>query len=131
MRLDDATILIVDDEPILLEVCSVWLKKSGFQRIFTAADGVEALVLIGERKVDVLITDIHMPKMGGVQLIEAIRERGYSVPSIFFMSAYMDLEPREMHRLGVKRFLDKPFDAGILVEAVTTSLGESIEFYGK
>jgi CheY-like chemotaxis protein len=125
MRLNEATVLIVDDEPILQEVCAFWLKQGGCQQVFTASDGLEALALIEERKVDMLIADIHMPKMDGVELIRTIRGRDFSVPGIVFMSAYMDVDLAEMYNLGVTKFLEKPFTAEILVEAVETSLSEA------
>ncbi len=126
MTLDEVTILIVDDEPILQEVCALWLKQGGCQQVLTASNGLEALVLIEERKVDVLITDVHMPKMDGMVLIRTIRERGFSIPGIIFMSAYTDVDLAELSSLGVKKFLEKPFTSEILLEAVTTSLCEGV-----
>jgi YesN/AraC family two-component response regulator len=122
MTLDEVTILIVDDEPILQEVCALWLKHGGYQQVLTASNGLEALVLIEEQKVDVLITDVHMPKMDGMVLIKTIRERGFSIHGIISMSAYPDVDLAELSNLGVKKFLEKPFTAEILLEAVTTSL---------
>jgi len=124
MMLDEATILIVDDEPILQEICTLWLKQGGFRQVLTASNGLEALVLIEERKIDLLITDVHMPQMDGMVLIRTIRERGFSIPSIIFMSAYTDVDLAELSNLGVKKFLEKPFTPEILLEAVTTSLCE-------
>jgi CheY-like chemotaxis protein len=126
MTLDEVTILIVDDEPILQEVCALWLKRGGYQQVLTSSNGLEALVLIEERKVDVLITDVHMPKMDGMVLIRTIRERGFSIPGIIFMSAYTDVDLAELSSLGVKKFLEKPFTPEILLEAVTTSLCEGV-----
>jgi CheY-like chemotaxis protein len=126
MMLDEATILIVDDEPILQEVCALWLKLGGCQQVLIASNGLEALVLIEERKVDMLITDIHMPKMDGMVLIKTIRERGFSIPGIISMSAYTDVDLAELSNLGVKKFLEKPFTPEILLEAVTTSLCEGV-----
>jgi YesN/AraC family two-component response regulator len=120
MTLDEATVLIVDDEPILQEVCALWLKQGGCQQVLTASNGLEALVLIEERRVDVLITDVHMPKMDGIVLIRKIRERGFSISGIISMSAYTDVDLAEMSNLGVKKFLEKPFTLEILLEAVAT-----------
>jgi CheY-like chemotaxis protein len=122
MRLEEATILIADDEPILREVCALWLKEGGCCEVLTASDGREALGYIEVRKVDILIADIHMPKMDGVVLIRTIRERGFSIPAIIFMSAYLDVDLREMTNLGVKEFLQKPFTAETLLEIVAARL---------
>jgi YesN/AraC family two-component response regulator len=126
MTLDEVTILIVDDEPILQEVCALWLKRGGYQQVLTASNGLEALVILEERKVDVLITDIHMPKMDGVVLIRTIRERGFSILGIISISAYTDVDLAEMSNLGVKKFLEKPFTSEILLEAVTACLCEGV-----
>ena len=83
-------------------------------------------MLIEERKVDVLITDVHMPKMDGMVLIRTIRERGFSIPGIISMSAYTDVDLAELSNLGVKKFLEKPFTQEILLEAVTASLSEGV-----
>jgi len=125
MRLDEATVLIVDDEPILREVCTFWLKQGGCSSVFTAADGLEALMIIEERKIDVLITDIHMPTMGGVELIRTIRKKNIPVQTIFFMSAYMGIKLAELGDLTATKFLEKPFTAEIMLEAVTSALAEA------
>ncbi len=126
MTSDEATILIVDDEPILREVCALWLKQCGFHQVLTASNGLEALVIVEERSIDVLITDVHMPKMDGMVLIRMIRERGFSISGIVCMSAYTDVNLAELSNLGVKKFLEKPFTSEILLEAVTTSLSEGV-----
>ena len=126
MKLDETTILVVDDEPILQQVCALWLKNGGYQKVFTASNGLEALLIFEERKVDVLITDIHMPKMDGIVLIRTIRERGFFISGITAMSAYTDVNLVELWKLGVKKFLEKPFTSEILLEAVATSLSEGV-----
>jgi CheY-like chemotaxis protein len=126
MTLDEIIVLIVDDEPILQEVCAFWLKQGGYRRVLTASDGIEALAIVEGGRVDVLIADIHMPKMNGMALIRTIRERGLSIPGVIFMSAYMDFDPAEMFNLGVLKFLEKPFTLEILLEAVETTLSGAI-----
>jgi two-component system response regulator VanR len=126
MTLDEATILIVDDEQILQEVCALWLKRDGYQQVLTASNGLEALVILETRKVDLLITDVHMPKMDGIVLIRTIRELGFSISGIISMSAYTDVDLAELSSLGVKKFLEKPFTSEILLEAVKASLSEEV-----
>jgi CheY-like chemotaxis protein len=125
MTLDEIIVLIVDDEPILQEVCAFWLKQGGYRRVLTASDGIEALTILEGGRIDMQIADIHMPKMDGMALIRTIRERGLSIPGIIFMSAYMDFDPAEMFNLGVMKFLEKPFTVEILLEAVETTLSEA------
>jgi CheY-like chemotaxis protein len=125
MILDEIIVLIVDDEPILQEVCAFWLKQGGYRRVLTASDGIAALTILEGGRIDLLIADIHMPKMDGMALIRTIRERGGSIPGIIFMSAYMDFDPAEMFDLGVTKFLEKPFTVEILLETVETTLSEA------
>ena len=93
--------------------------------MLTVSDGLEALALIEVLKIDILIADIQMPNMGGVVLIRTIRERGFSIPGIIVMSAYLDVDLMEMTGLGVKEFLEKPFTAEILLQSVVDGLPET------
>jgi two-component system response regulator AtoC len=126
MKRCNITILVVDDEPILREVCVFWLKRGGFERVLAAVDGADALVVLAEHRVDVLITDIHMPKMGGLELVTTMRERGLA-PIILFMSAYTDIDLTEMHNLGVEQLLVKPFELETFLQVVTTSIEGAAE----
>src|ERR1035438_4781454 len=74
MRLEEATILVVDDEPDLREVFSAWLQQAGCL-VFTAANGAEALEVLDAQKIDALVSDIRMPVMDGIALVQAIYEK--------------------------------------------------------
>lgn len=65
-------LLIVDDEPAQREALSGFLKKKGFQ-VFTAADGKEALALIRSQLIDLVLTDLRMPEMDGLELLRRIK----------------------------------------------------------
>jgi CheY-like chemotaxis protein len=62
MRIEEARILVVDDELELLEIFAAWLGRSGCE-VFTAPNGAEALKTLQTEKIDVLISDIRMPIM--------------------------------------------------------------------
>lgn len=118
MLLSEAKVLVVDDEIALREMFGKWLRASGCANVQTAADGVEALQSILANPVDVLITDVRMPGMTGVELVRELAGRGKLVPCIIFVSAFADVDAREMYDLGVEIFLSKPFQLEELSEAV-------------
>jgi CheY-like chemotaxis protein len=121
MTLTTATVLLVDDEPDLLEIFGNWLGRSGY-RVFTAPNGAEALKVLAVEAVDVLISDIRMPIMDGPTLVRSIRERGLMIPSIIFVSGFGDVDLREMHALGVEAMIEKPLNREALLAAITASL---------
>jgi CheY-like chemotaxis protein len=121
MKLEDATILVVDDEKDLREIFSAWLGRRGC-RVLTAANGLEALKVLETEKIDVLVSDIRMPVMGGVALVRTIHEKKLVIPSIIFVSGYGDVEAREMYGLGVELLMEKPLSRNDLIRALEESL---------
>jgi CheY-like chemotaxis protein len=107
MKLEKATILVADDEAELREIFAAWLGRKG-STVLTAANGAEALTALETAKVDVLVSDIRMPVMGGVALVRRVYELKLDIPSIIFVSGYGDVEPREMYALGVEALMEKP-----------------------
>jgi len=123
MRSEEAKILFVDDEPILLEICSQWLSGVGTRHVVsTAADGQEALEMMAENAYDLLITDVNMPRMNGVTLVRQIAQLGKTLPSIIFVSGFGDVDEREMYGMGVETFLAKPVIREVLTGAVERAL---------
>ncbi|SNS49153.1 PilZ domain-containing protein [Granulicella rosea] len=121
MKLADATILVVDDEPELLEIFSVWLGRSGC-KVLKAENGAVAMKVLNEQRIDALISDIRMPVMDGITLVRTIAEKGMLVPSIIFVSGFGDVDTREAHALGVEAMLPKPLSRKTLLQALEDSL---------
>ena len=86
----DNTILIVEDETAVRKNIVEYLKLS-YEHIYEASNGLEAYEIYKSRALDLIITDIHMPKMDGLTLVEKIREEENDVP-IIVVSAYSDQE---------------------------------------
>jgi YesN/AraC family two-component response regulator len=110
-------ILVVDDEDIVLFVLSSALKKLGSDiEIVTARNGTEALKQARQSPFDLLITDLRMPVMNGVQLTEAIR--GLSPETaVIWMTAYGSyMLQADAERLGVRHCVDKPVTVGQIRE---------------
>ena len=124
MKLEDARVLVVDDELALCRIFSKWLGKAGYSRIRIAANGAEAVEAIRQEPIDVLITDVCMPVMDGVSLVRKLAEQGEHIHTIIFVSGFGDVDRREMYDLGVENFLAKPFRLEELASAVGDAIAD-------
>lgn len=107
-------ILLVDDDPIFRESLMTILRKRGFL-CDQACDGKEALSKMGNRMPDVVISDIDMPRMGGLDLMKEVRHKA---PEVFFIivTAYASMETAiEALRLGAFDYIIKPFKFDSLI----------------
>jgi CheY-like chemotaxis protein len=123
MRLEEATVLVVDDELELLEIFAAWLGRKGC-RVLTATNGAEALDIVTKEKIDILVSDIRMPVMDGVELVRQINGMELYIPSVIFVSGFGDVHPREMYGLGVEALMEKPLSRKNLIRALEESLME-------
>lgn len=127
MTLGEATVLVVEDEPVLRMTFAVVLKQLGLT-VHTAANGLEALEVLERERIDAMLTDKHMPQMDGSTLLETLHQRGTSVPSILFVSAVEPESPQDMRRWGVVETVMKPLHPERLkhmVADVLLAAGES------
>jgi two-component system cell cycle sensor histidine kinase/response regulator CckA len=119
-----ATILLVEDDETVREVVARGLQYAGYH-VVTAADGVEALAAIGQMPaLDLLITDIRMPRMGGHALSQRILERRPDLPIVYISGYVADWHP-DAAAAGVRAFLRKPFAEEDLLRACRTLLGRA------
>lgn len=109
--------LIVDDEPAARTALKQLLKAEGYE-VDEAEHGAEALQRIGEVPPDVLITDLHMPVMAGMQLIEELRRRGHDLPIIVLTSAAELRSAVDAMRAGASDYVTKPADFDALLLSV-------------
>jgi signal transduction histidine kinase len=114
---DEPVVLLVDDEDAVRTFAGSVLRSEGYD-VLDAASGVEALALIDEHGCpDLLITDVVMPGMGGVELARRVKERSPAT-AVLFISGYVD-DPELRASVGPDRpLLSKPFLAGKLVAEV-------------
>ncbi|MGG3283025.1 response regulator transcription factor [Paenibacillus solani] len=118
------TILIVDDEPRTREGVRKTLEawSSGRYRIVTASSGVEALQWLQEQDAHLVVTDIRMPEIGGLELMERLHELPHP-PVIIVISGYSEFDyARKALQYGVVDYLLKPLDKRKLVAAVEAAL---------
>jgi two-component system response regulator GlrR len=103
-------VLLVEDQAILLQLMSMELQMAGFD-LATASNGLEALKVLEKQPIDVLVTDLYMPEMGGIELIEQMIEQYPDIPVIVLSaSRYGDIS-RQLEAIGVFNFVDKPITA--------------------
>lgn len=106
-------ILAVDDDGLVRKSLEILLKEAGYEPV-VAGSGQEALGFLTQRHFDLLITDIRMPGMDGLQVIQAVRDycreaKKRPIPEIV-LTAYNDEQVKQSAvRLGVREFLLKPF----------------------
>jgi DNA-binding NtrC family response regulator len=102
-----ANILIVDDEQDILDTLPEVINKWGHQT-FVAANGIEALKVFRENQLDFVITDIKMPQMGGLELLNKIQEIEKDV-MVIFLTGYPSLDSAiSAMRSGAYDYLVKP-----------------------
>lgn len=128
-------ILLVDDEENFRFSAGVALRSAGYA-VTEAADGSQALSLLVDVQrckndpPDLLLTDIRMPRMSGVELIEGLRGHGITVP-ILILSGFADRQVIEnLRAMGYPDFLEKPFEPEDLVIRIEEILGRSGEAVG-
>ena len=101
-------VLIVEDDVVLLKMYEKRLLADGYQ-ILTAADGQEALDIFNKEKLDLILTDIMMPKVSGIELIEKVRtaKKGKTIPIIALSNLSFEEEKQQALSLGVNEYLVK------------------------
>jgi CheY-like chemotaxis protein len=109
----ERAVLVVDDEPSILEVIRDILEHEGF-RVLTAANGAEALKLVERSRPLVVLLDMSMPTLDGAGFVAELRERGLRVP-VVVMTAGPSAE-RWAKELQADGYLRKPFDISSVIE---------------
>ncbi len=126
-RLDGVTVLAVDDDPDALEVLATTLTISGAV-VERATSGATALDVFGRRPVDIVLTDVAMPRMDGFALLREVRRRDSEAnrkTPVFAVSAYASAEDRRRcQAAGFDAHVGKPFDPDALVRMVATAAGD-------
>ncbi|OGO05234.1 MAG: hypothetical protein A2Y73_08410 [Chloroflexi bacterium RBG_13_56_8] len=119
-------ILIVDDSAPVIFVLQQGLMGLGSEyEIITSADGPDALQKIATLSIDLLITDIRLPGMDGIQLTEALRERNREKP-VIWVTAYSDHCLRQKAKeLGVYDCLNKPVRMAVIRRTVMDALRDA------
>jgi DNA-binding NtrC family response regulator len=120
------TLLIADDEPNIRRVLQAIFSKDGYE-VLVAENGVKALELADKQPVDVLITDLIMPDMNGVELLQKIKQRYPSVVAIM-ITAYATINTCvDAMRYGASDYITKPFDMSEIKTIVKQAVNRAAE----
>lgn len=117
-----ARILAVDDEQNILMVLQTLLKSMGHE-VTTTQDGNEVIkILQTDQQIDLLLSDVRMHPMNGMELLEKSKKIRPSLP-VILLTAYFSKESREKaEKLGARELLPKPFDMKILLDSINKAL---------
>lgn len=114
-------VLLVDDEADLLETISSLFARFKFQ-VMTASRAQEAWDLILQHDFDVVVSDVRMPGMDGVELLKRVRERSHERPTFLFTSGYSDQSLAALYDLGADGFFSKPMGASTIRDAIVRAV---------
>ena len=109
-------ILVVDDEPRLAEICRDYLERAGF-KVTIAGNGADALALARTKQPDLIVLDLGLPKMDGLDVTRALRKRS-NVPIIMLTARVDESDKLIGLELGADDYLTKPFSPKELVARV-------------
>jgi two-component system chemotaxis response regulator CheY len=122
-RLMDSDVLVVDDSAAIRKILQRVLRQTGMAigAIHEAGDGEEALALIQQHPVHLVLTDINMPKMDGLQLLASLKNSAQwrNVPVVMITTEGGEAKVSEAVRLGAAGYVRKPFTADQIKEKLT------------
>jgi DNA-binding response OmpR family regulator len=111
-------ILVVEDEPVIRELMAILLEEEGYA-VRQACDGVEALQTVDQHPVDLVLSDVKMPRLDGASLARHLRDQDAGLPVILMSAVYAEVD------LPGVRFLRKPVAGEHLLAIIAAALRES------
>ncbi len=118
---NSASVLVVDDEHYVLDSLSILLKKRGYN-VFSSKNGQNALETLYKNSIDVVLTDIKMPEIDGIQLLHEIHTYNAQIP-VILMTAYADLDIAvKAIKEGAFDFITKPYISDHLIHSIQKAI---------
>jgi two-component system chemotaxis response regulator CheY len=116
----DSDILVVDDSAAIRKILTRVLRQTGMaiQTIHEAGDGQDALAVMAQHRIDLVLSDINMPKMDGLQLLASLKAspQWHSIPVVMITTEGGETKVAEAVRLGAAGYVRKPFTADQIKE---------------
>lgn len=126
----EADVLVVDDSAAIRKILQRVLRQTGMAigNIFEAGDGEEALVVLGSQKIGLVLSDINMPKMDGIQLLAAMKAAPawHGIPVVMVTTEGGEAKVGEAVRLGAAGYVRKPFTADQIKEKLAGFLPAAV-----
>lgn len=118
------TVLAVDDEPHMRRLLEISLRQAGYKAL-VAEDGRQALQMIGAQNVDCVVSDLHMPGMNGLALLEQIRQQSERLPFIMVTAQGEVQTAVAAMKLGASDYIQRPFELETLELAISKALANN------
>ena len=123
---ENAKILVVDDESNILDVVELYLLREGY-RVIRAADGATALRLYAEQKPDLVVLDVMLPQVNGLEMLNRLRQQADQTPVIMLTAKGQEDDKLAGLEGGADDYMTKPFSPRELVARVKIALRRSQE----
>ncbi len=120
-------ILVVEDEKGIRDTIAIFLQREAYQ-VLKAFDGDDALEILKEEKVDLILADIMMPKIDGIKLLKILRARNDLTPFIFLSAKSENCDKVNGLDLGADDYITKPFEPDELLARVRSHLRRQRQF---
>ena len=113
------TILVADDDPVIQRLLSYILEQAGYL-VVLAWDGMEALEALESQKVDLVLLDLDMPRLNGLEVLTRIREHQahFNIPVVILTASGQEADAERAWTAGVSQLLTKPIGSRALLGAV-------------
>jgi PAS domain S-box-containing protein len=119
------SILVVDDEELIRKSLSALLRHAGYN-VVTASNGSECLQIMSSQPFDLVILDIVMPKIGGFEVLQKIKEK-YNDTEVIMITGYADKDKAILtFRHGAYDFIEKPFESGEILNTIAHCLNHLV-----
>ena len=117
-------VLLIDDDRQIVEAIGIRIKAAGYD-VVTACDGLAGVATARSLRPDMIVLDLHLPKMDGIEVLSKLHqeEETKGIPVIVVSASAVD-QNQALER-GARYFLEKPYDAKKLIEAVDSAIAEA------
>lgn len=119
-----AKILTVDDSAFMRGIIKTTLRKAGYTEIYEASDGIQALERYGQLKPNLVMMDITMPNMNGLEALRAIRTADAGANVVMCTAMGQEYMVMEAMRFGARDFIVKPFKPERILKMVAAVIGD-------
>ncbi|HWR84349.1 MAG TPA: response regulator, partial [Candidatus Deferrimicrobium sp.] len=116
-----ATVLAIDDQPVILDLISAMCRSLGYEAL-TASTGEEGVIIASRRAVDIVLVDLAMPGISGLEVARRIRAISPEVPIVLVTGWEASISHSELQQAGISQVLNKPFRIEQLTEIFQSAI---------
>lgn len=122
----EVNILVVDDDKEILKLIEIYLMNEGY-KVYNAINGEEALNMVNREEIHLIVLDIMMPKLSGIEVCKIVREK-FNIPILMLSAKSEDMDKIEGLMTGADDYLTKPFNPLELIVRIKALLRRSYYF---